>query len=221
MITPNVDQLVKYHKTSNLKLLNTFKNAKYILPDGQPIVWFSNLFKNSIHTRLTGSDFFPIFWNYVRLSNKKAGFIISSDQVGNKLTNEHSNTSFYSPPYFQLNDSKAFNQVLKASLLFISDNKPDFVIIGLGFPKQEYLALEIMNVYKESKQKAPFMLLLGASAEFYTKSKQRAPKLFQRIGIEFVHRMLTEPRRMLKRYLIDDLAFISLMWKELKNQLKH
>jgi len=64
----------------------------------------------------------------------------------------------------------------------------------------------------------PKTFLLGASFEFYLGTKKRAPMFYQKMGIEFVHRVITEPRRMVKRYLIDDLAFIPIAIREMRKK---
>lgn len=63
----------------------------------------------------------------------------------------------------------------------------------------------------------PLTLLLGASFEFYTNEIKRAPLWIQKVGFEWFYRFLQEPKRMFKRYFIDDIKFLSLVYKESKN----
>ena len=58
------------------------------------------------------------------------------------------------------------------------------------------------------------MLLLGASAEFHVGLQRRAPEWMQRFGLEWVYRLLSNPRRLAKRYLVDDVAFGPMVWRE-------
>jgi N-acetylglucosaminyldiphosphoundecaprenol N-acetyl-beta-D-mannosaminyltransferase len=88
----------------------------------------------------------------------------------------------------------------------------------LGFPKQEHIALEMFRRLRSSGKPLPKTFLLGASFEFYWGTKKRAPMFYQRMGIEFVHRIISEPRRLAKRYLWDDLPFLGIAISELRKK---
>jgi N-acetylglucosaminyldiphosphoundecaprenol N-acetyl-beta-D-mannosaminyltransferase len=89
------------------------------------------------------------------------------------------------------------------------------VIIGISFPKQDILALNIYNRLKElNANRIPLFCMLGASFEFYLKLKKRAPVFLQKIGFEWLYRFSTEPKRLFKRYFIDDVAFLPILFKE-------
>jgi N-acetylglucosaminyldiphosphoundecaprenol N-acetyl-beta-D-mannosaminyltransferase len=77
------------------------------------------------------------------------------------------------------------------------------------------LALALLREMKAEGIDPPLMFLIGASMEFYTKVKKRAPKVYQKLGVEFLHRLFSEPRRMAKRYLVDDLVFFPMAIKEI------
>lgn len=64
----------------------------------------------------------------------------------------------------------------------------------------------------------PLFLLLGASYEFHAGLKKRAPMIFQKLGLEFFHRFLSEPKRMFRRYFVDDMVFFKLALKELRSR---
>jgi N-acetylglucosaminyldiphosphoundecaprenol N-acetyl-beta-D-mannosaminyltransferase len=72
----------------------------------------------------------------------------------------------------------------------IKDFKPEYVIIGLGFPKQEFLGLALYQKLKEDNIPNPLFLFLGASADFYVGTKKRAPLLLQKMGLEWLHRLV-------------------------------
>jgi N-acetylglucosaminyldiphosphoundecaprenol N-acetyl-beta-D-mannosaminyltransferase len=100
----------------------------------------------------------------------------------------------------------------------IDEQGADYVFIGLGFPKQEHIALEMFRRLRSSGKPLPKTFLLGASFEFYWGTKKRAPMFYQRMGIEFVHRIISEPRRLAKRYLWDDLPFLGIAISELRKK---
>jgi N-acetylglucosaminyldiphosphoundecaprenol N-acetyl-beta-D-mannosaminyltransferase len=215
LITPNVDQTVKYHQEEHLGLFNTLNKAKYILPDGQPLVWVSRFKFQSLKARLTGSDLLTPLWKHIKAGNKKVSMVLSMDEIGKRLSAEHDHVSYFVPPFYSVYDAKQYSLVIEATMSMIRVNKPNYLILGLGFPKQEYLALALLREMKAEGIDPPLMFLIGASMEFYTKVKKRAPKVYQKLGVEFLHRLFSEPRRMAKRYLVDDLVFFPMAIKEI------
>jgi len=215
LITPNVDQIVKYHKRENSNLRHQMTRAKYILPDGQPLVWLSKFKANKLRARLTGSDFFSLLWKHIISSAKRTSFVLSSKDVAAALKSEYSRISHFVPTFYSVSNPQEHAIIVDAVFTMVKENQSQYLIIGLGFPKQEYLALSLLERCKDEDVKPPLMFLLGASMEFYTRVKKRAPKIYQKMGLEFLHRIISEPKRMVKRYLYDDLAFLPLAFKEL------
>ncbi len=217
MITPNVDQVVKYQRAANLELYAFFKRAKYIFPDGQPLVAVSRLKKKNkrLLKRLTGSDFFPLIWDQIKTENEKAAFIVSEEKVGKDLQAEHARSSFYIPPFYHTEVEKEAKMVLQKCLEHLEQHQPQHLFIGLGFPKQEQLCMAILQALRSKGKTVPFMYLLGASMEFYTGNRARAPKIYRILGVEFLHRLFSDPKRMARRYLVDDLAFLPMALREL------
>jgi len=218
LITPNVDQIVKLSRRDQLSLKQELSKSQWILPDGQPIIAVSKIKygKAGLPARLTGSDFFPVVWKRILNTNARVLFIVPQLILGEKFKEEHSSSLFYSPPYFDLNDNEQVQTILREIKELCSREAFDFVFIGLGFPKQEILAFSIFEHLTEHNKPFPKIFLLGASFEFYFGLKKRAPVFWQKLGIEFVHRLLTEPKRMAKRYLVDDVAFLRIAWNELR-----
>jgi N-acetylglucosaminyldiphosphoundecaprenol N-acetyl-beta-D-mannosaminyltransferase len=215
LITPNVDQIVKFSREENAVLKSQLQKAAIILPDGQPIVWTSKM-KNgseSLKSRLTGSDLFPELWNQLKDDAQKVFFILPNEELGEVFKKEYQSCEYFAPPYFSIENKSEFASVLKTCTSEIRSFNPDHVFIGLGFPKQEHLALAI---HEELANQRTFYHLLGASFEFYQGKKKRAPQWMQNMGLEFLHRMLSEPGRMVKRYLVDDMAFLPLLIRELR-----
>lgn len=216
VITPNVDQIVKYERDNNLK--SFFKNSFLILPDGQPIIWASHLLGKPLKKRLTGSDLFPLLWKEIKKRDEKCFFILSNKYIGEKLKTENSNITYVVPPIFSAENKKILLDLASNYSKLILEYKPKYVFIGLGFPKQEFLSMEIFKKLNKYTQNLPVFLLLGAAFEFYTGYKKRAPVLFQKIGLEWFYRFLQEPRRLFKRYFIDDLKFAKIVLKEFNNK---
>jgi N-acetylglucosaminyldiphosphoundecaprenol N-acetyl-beta-D-mannosaminyltransferase len=214
--TPNVDQVVKMNRPENHAIAQRLAHAAWILPDGQPLVWLSRRIHpgDGFRMRLTGSDLFPVLWKKLQQAGEKVYFVVPDAILGHALQHEYANTVWYAPPYFKLDNPEERDPVLHQITADIASHQPGFVFLGLGFPKQEHIALNCIDHLGERVRTMPVFLLLGASFEFYLGAKKRAPMFYQKLGIEFVHRIISEPRRMVKRYLIDDLAFLPIAWRE-------
>lgn len=212
VITPNVDLTV--HLNKNKELLPIYQNARFILPDGAPIIWFSKLLGKPLKKRLAGSDLFPLIWRAAMHHQKKVLLILPNEAVQSKLLQEYPSAQCYIPPFFEATQEAVENESQKIFPI-LQQHQPDFVFLGLRYPKQEMLIVNLHDKIKVSNTKMPVFFNLGASYEFYTGLKSRAPKWMQNIGLEWLHRFLSEPKRTFKRYFYDDLYIFVLFLKEL------
>ncbi|MEO8068862.1 MAG: WecB/TagA/CpsF family glycosyltransferase [Flavobacteriales bacterium] len=216
--TPNVDQVVKLLRPENSAIHARIVNARYVLPDGQPIVWASKWKKgHELPARITGSDLFPALWPLLVQDKRSVYMVVANEAIGRKL-HEEMPTMRYIVPAFYAVGSDEERAVIDRVLQDITAQPVDFLFLGLGFPKQEKLAFGVIDACTASGHTAPMTLLLGASFEFYAGFKKRAPWILQKLGLEFFHRFLSEPRRMFRRYFIDDVAFFRLAWKEVRKK---
>ena len=110
-----------------------------------------------------------------------------------------------SPPMGFEHDEDENARILAA----VAACQPDVVLIGLGAPKQE---LWISRFADRLESKAA--LCIGATIDFLAGEKARAPRLLQILGLEWVHRMATEPKRLVKRYARDAWIFPRLVLRE-------
>lgn len=110
-----------------------------------------------------------------------------------------------SPPMGFEHDEKENERILQA----VADCQPDLVLIGLGAPKQE---LWIGRFADRLEAKAA--LCIGATIDFLAGEKSRSPRWMQKLGLEWLHRMATEPSRLAKRYARDAWIFPQLVWRE-------
>jgi N-acetylglucosaminyldiphosphoundecaprenol N-acetyl-beta-D-mannosaminyltransferase len=212
VITVNADQLVNLDKLPNLK--SELSRSMFIFPDGHPIIWYSRLVRKPLPARLTGSDLFPLLWQNAKKNQQKILIIVSNEELGLKLQQDYTNINYYAPPIFKIN-TPDFERVSNNIVDIIKDFKPKFVIIGLGFPKQEWLGLSVHKTLKKQSIPTPLLLFLGASAEFYVNVKKRAPIWVQKIGMEWCYRFLQEPKRLWKRYIFGVIPLLVLCIKDL------
>ena len=87
------------------------------------------------------------------------------------------------------------------------------LVVGLGALKQELW----VSKYRE-RIAAPVALCVGATIDFLAGEKARAPVWMRRVGLEWAHRLASEPRRLARRYLRDAIQLPQLLWRELRNR---
>ena len=111
----------------------------------------------------------------------------------------------YSPPignYKELTDSKYIND--------IQESKPDIVWVSLGFPKQEMFIEHLLTKYPIKSN----LVGVGAVFEWVAGTKIKAPEFIANLGLEWVLRLVQEPKRLYKRYFIDNFLFLYLIIKQ-------
>jgi len=215
LITPNVDYVVNLSKNVNKGLKNIFINSAYILPDGEPIILASKFSNSKLPKRLTGSDLFPLLWSKSKTDFKILA-LTSSENISSLLQKDNSNAICYTLPFFDLSEKNVVEKITNECANILLKEHIKIVIIGVSFPKQDVLALNIYNRLKElNAEKIPLFCMLGASFEFYLKLKKRAPVFMQKSGFEWLYRFSREPIRLFKRYFIDDVAFLPILLKEI------
>lgn len=224
LFTPNVDDVVKLHDPQYARLAEILRRSYYILPDGQPVIWASKWLGKPLKRRLAGSELFPILWKRLVAENKKVMVVAPSDQVGELLKKELPSLVYYVPPFFDEQDQEAVAAVANEARRIMMESKPDYVFLGIRFPKQNYIALGMMGVdinepnghvkQMDGSAQPPLFLLLGASYEFYLQLKKRAPVFWQKIGMEWFYRFTQEPGRLFRRYFIDDMQFFPIVLRE-------
>lgn len=219
LFTPNVDDVVKLNEKQYATLAETLRRSHYILPDGQPIIWASRLLKKPLGRRLPGSELFPLLWKKLISNNKRILLVAPSEKVGELLQKEYAGLEYYVPPFFEADDKQALQKITQELTAIYQKQKPQYIFLGIRFPKQNYIALALMESIRKNNndnaQQMPLFLLLGASYEFYLNLKKRAPAFWQKIGMEWFYRFTQEPARLFKRYFIDDMQFIVIFFKEL------
>ena len=213
LVTPNVDYIVNWDKPEFRSLRSDYSRSAFILVDGHPLVAFSKITGKSLVRRLPGSSLFPLAWDRIKRSGKKAFLILANEELCRFYNNEYENVRTYCPISFDAKDRKAIDGIVADCRKIIEEQKPDFVFAGIQFPKQDIIVLELYRSLDVPKM--PLFLLLGASMAFYAGQIKRSPIFFQVIGMEWFYRLCQQPRRMFKRYLIDDMAIFGIFFKEL------
>jgi N-acetylglucosaminyldiphosphoundecaprenol N-acetyl-beta-D-mannosaminyltransferase len=207
LLTPNSYDIALYF-LKYTSIYHSLQSSAVVLADGMPIVWLSKLYSQSLVKRITGSNLFPVLWEAIKKKNKKAYFILADKKIAEKICNEYAQSQYAIPKFFDAGDDAYVSEFVQQHLRQIKDLKPDFIFIGVTIPKQQKIALEL---YRQLPPAADFNCLiavLGGSFEFYLGLKKRAPAFFQKSGMEWIYRLMQEPKRLWKRYTVGNLQFM-------------
>lgn len=212
VVTPNVDHAVLLQENGGLRA--AYDNAGMILADGHPIIWASRLVRQPLPERVPGSELVPkLFDSFQQSGNLKVFLLGAAEGVAVRAARNMKEAwprvetvGTYSPPLGFEKDQIENERILE----MIAEAKPDVVVVGLGAPKQE------LWVHQHCKQmEAKAALCVGATIDFLAGEKKRAPVWMQQSGIEWLHRMCSEPKRLVKRYAKDAWIFPQLVWRQI------
>ncbi len=212
VVTPNVDHTVLL--TESAALRDVYAAAPLVLADGWPVVLAARLLRKRLPERVAGSDLVPALCEEAQKSNRPLRLFLlgAMPGVGERakanIERRWPNVEVvgvYSPPLgFETSDAENAN-ILRQ----IAGAQPDVLIVGLGAPKQELWVHRHRDAIA-----APAALCVGATIDFLAGEKKRAPLWMRRLGLEWLHRAASEPRRLARRYARDAWIFPQLVWRE-------
>ena len=209
VVTPNVDHIVQLEKDEELK--RVYENASLILTDGKPLIWISNWYKTPIKEKISGSDLFPRVCDLAAKKGYTMYLLGAAEGVADKsaknLMDKYKGLNIvgtYSPPFGFEKDKVELKKIERQ----IQEVHPDILIVGLGCPKQE------KYMYHHCKElDVPISFGLGASIDFEAGNIKRAPRWMSEHGLEWLYRITQDPKRLAKRYLVDDMKIIRIARK--------
>jgi N-acetylglucosaminyldiphosphoundecaprenol N-acetyl-beta-D-mannosaminyltransferase len=213
VVTPNVDHAVLFQDRSDLQA--AYADASLVLADGAPIVLASRLLRRPLPERVAGSDLVPAIFRSttdgLRVYLLGAAPGVAESAAAN-IEREWRNVKVvgtYSPPLGFESDDAENARILDR----IAAVRPDIVIVGFGAPKQE------LWVHRHCQEmQAKVVLCAGATIDFLAGHRRRSPVWMRRAGLEWLHRVWTEPGRLGSRYARDAWVFPQLVWRELQSQ---
>ncbi|MFL2681994.1 MAG: WecB/TagA/CpsF family glycosyltransferase [Candidatus Actinomarina sp.] len=213
----NANSLVRAYK--NKLQNNVIESFDIRLPDGFPVARASSFIYKNNQKRVDGYKLFTETVKKGIKNNTSHYFYGNSEEVIDKLMSEliknHPNVNiagFLCPPVGTAEElSSEYYQKI------ISDAKPDIVWVSLGFPKQE----NVIKNFSSSKKINSNLVGIGFAIEWVAGTKVKAPEILANMGLEWVFRLIQEPKRLYKRYLIDNSLFIIYFLKQvLQNDKK-
>jgi N-acetylglucosaminyldiphosphoundecaprenol N-acetyl-beta-D-mannosaminyltransferase len=187
------------------------KSADINFPDGMPLVWLGNRAGSHRVARVCGPEFMPAFCRETAHLGYRHFFYGGAPGVAEEVIAQLKSQSpelqiagFYCPPFRPLTAEED-----RAVCEQINESRADLVWVCLGCPAQEKWIHE-----HRSKLKAPVLLAVGAAFDMVAGRAARAPKLLRNSGLEWLYRLVKEPRRLWRRYLVYNSFFLYLMLKD-------
>jgi N-acetylglucosaminyldiphosphoundecaprenol N-acetyl-beta-D-mannosaminyltransferase len=215
VVTPNVDHAVLFQHRIDLRA--AYAEASLVLADGAPIVLASRLVNKRrpetvLPERVAGSDLVPKL--FATADRPLRVFLLGAapgvaEKAAGRIEREWPMVEvvgIYSPPMGFEKCEQESARILQA----VAAAAPDLLVLGLGAPKQE---LWIHRHHQ--KLNAKVALCVGATIDFLAGEKHRSPVWMRRAGLEWAHRVMTEPRRLARRYARDAWVFPRLVLREI------
>jgi|GEM_PF-66557 len=212
VLTPNVDHLVQLQKDS--AFLNLYAQADYRVCDSQILLYASYFLGTPLKQRISGSDLFPAFCDFHKSNPSIRIFLLGGatgvpEQATSRINSRIGRTivvGAYSPPFgFETDELECLSIIER-----IKQSGATVLAIGVGAPKQE----KWIYKYKDKLSTIKIFLAIGATINFEAGIIKRAPQWVSRSGVEWLYRLLSEPRRLWRRYLINDISFFWLVLKQ-------
>jgi N-acetylglucosaminyldiphosphoundecaprenol N-acetyl-beta-D-mannosaminyltransferase len=213
VFTPNVDLLVHLDRDDSPRTTALVRRAAYVLADGQPVVWASRLLGRPLQQRLAGSSLVERLWPRVIEERRSVLVIAPNNAVAELVHAQYPKARIVVPPFFHADDPAAITAIAEDCYERCAGEPPEFVFACLSYPKQYTLLDELIEGWP-GRERPRLYLAVGASFELYYGTKRRAPAWMAAMGLEWFHRFLQEPRRLFRRYFVDDLAFVGIVWRE-------
>lgn len=209
IIPINVDVVMKIETDTYLKKI--VLDADMVLVDGKPLIWIAKWHKHPVKTKISGSDLVPLLCERAAKKGYSIFIIGGKDGVAEQakynLEKKYPTINIigtYSPSFGFEDNPKELNKINH----IISNAHPDLLITCFGCPKQEKWIYENYKKYN-----AKVSICAGATVDFLAGNVKRAPQWMSNHGFEWFYRFIQEPKRMFKRYFIDDIKIVKLIWK--------
>jgi N-acetylglucosaminyldiphosphoundecaprenol N-acetyl-beta-D-mannosaminyltransferase len=217
LITANLDFLRRYFKDPRMQVL--YAQADLRVADGMPLVWAAYLQGTPLPGRIAGASLLKPLAARAANEGRSMYFLggngNSAEGASQRLRDEFPGlrVAGFSSPWLPSEPDDAAVEPTRQAL---TEARPDIVLVALGSPKQEWLISKLRRSLPGC-----WFIGVGMSFSFTTGDMPRAPGWMQRSGLEWVHRLVSEPRRLGKRYLWHDAPFgIELLGRSLLRRLK-
>jgi N-acetylglucosaminyldiphosphoundecaprenol N-acetyl-beta-D-mannosaminyltransferase len=216
VVTPNVDHMMKLQRDPEFH--QVYRHSDYVVCDSQILYCASKILGQPIREKISGSDLFPAYYNYYKHDRNVRIFLLGGPPGVAEEAQKRINTKVgraiicetYCPPFGFEHDELENERIIRT----INQSDATVIAVGLGAPKQEKWIYQ----YKDRLVNIKTFLAIGATINFEAGHTPRSPEWMSRSGLEWVYRLASEPERLWKRYLIDDLPFGWLLIQQMLNR---
>ena len=213
LVTPNLDHLIKLQKDK--EFYESYRKAEWVVCDSRILYFLSKLLKRSFPEAIPGSSFFTAFYEYHRDDPNCKIFLLGAREGIAKKAMERINDKMgreivvgaHSPSFgFEKHEDECEELVR-----IVNNSGANVVLVGVGAPKQEKWIMK----WKDKMPSVDLWMALGATIDFEAGTLKRAPLFYRKIGMEWLYRVIKEPKRLFKRYFVDDTKFFWYFGKQL------
>jgi len=211
LVTPNVDHIVRLHRrgTEVPGLGDVYGRADYCICDSRVLALLARWRGVNLPV-LPGSDLTDILLDRLVARGDRVAIVGGDQSTLQALRDRYPHLEFvqHCPPMGLLRDASARREAAD----FIASQKARYAFICVGSPQQELIAAEAATI----PGGRGLALCVGASLDFLTGKEKRAPKLARRFGLEWAHRLLSNPKRMWRRYLVEgpEIFLLAYRWRK-------
>lgn len=212
LVTPNTDVLMQLQ--TNREFFNAYGEADYVVMDSQIAYWATKFLGHGLKEKISGSDFFPKYCEYHRNNSLVRIFLLGGKTGVAKKATQRINAKIgreiivgaHSPSMQFIENHEECIETID----IINRSKANVLVVGLGSPKQELWIVR----YRKFLNNVDTYMSVGATLDFEAGTLSRAPRWMSSCGLEWLYRLMQEPRRLWKRYLVRDMGFFVLVLKQ-------
>jgi N-acetylglucosaminyldiphosphoundecaprenol N-acetyl-beta-D-mannosaminyltransferase len=208
----NADKVVKAHRDPELRRI--INECALINADGMPVVWASRLLGKPLKERVAGVDLFDALMRRAAEKGWRVYLLGAREEVVSGVKRLYEKRlpglvfAGYRNGYWKPEEEPAIAAA-------IGESRPDLLFVAISSPKKE----QFLGRY-QAEMKVPFAMGVGGTFDVAVGKVKRAPVWMQKSGFEWFYRFLQEPRRMFRRYFIEDMYFFWLLAKEMTTRLE-
>ena len=208
VVTPNVDHIVRLDRDAVFR--RVCDDADLSLADGTPVVWASRALGTPLPEKVSGSDLMvPV----ARLAAARGWrvYLLGGAPGAAEAAAERMRREFgvlvvgAEAPVVSVDGDEHAERAIVGRILAA---RPDLVLVALGSPKQERISARIRE-----RVRPAVLLCVGMGLSYLAGHVTRAPAVLSRLGVEWLYRLAQEPRRLWRRYLVDDPRFAAIVWR--------
>lgn len=210
VVTPNVDHIVRLDRLAGTTLgeryASAIRDADLCLCDSRILARLAKLRGIVIHV-VPGSDLTSAIFARCLVDGERIAIIGGDQHTVTDLAKATRAKDIvqHIPPMGMLDNDEAMDEAAR----FIRDARCHYILVAVGSPQGEIL----LHRARQLGAKSGVALSIGASIDFLTGRQKRAPRIVQRLGFEWAFRLLSEPKRLWRRYLVDGPRIFAIVWR--------